>query len=1077
MSKSELGLKRDHKGSVLANASTVYHKQPKKAILDTNEFDVDDYSQTLLQKCNNSREHSANCLLQHFNNDRNSLHMFASHNCKIFNEMNKKDFNNYRFSIFKALPSKNETSSYTDYQFKTEGGIYVTCCRSCFCKIYMLSDYMIKKMKHAPADADINFNTSEGPDEFTAQEFSHWLEEDNINNQEFQFDIIPAAFAPDDPKALRLVAWLRLNFITYGDAQPNSRIMYVAEDFKNEIYDRYCDETDEPVNKNDFYLIWKNCFPFVKVREECNVIGKCDKCATISKLRGSSQTVKKELGKRLKTYHQLLYRAERLGYEERVMHAIACLYIIASFAIDIMDTYKMKTPNLGSQAQSPESFDSIIVGVVTHGSNKTQNDNLRQTMKLFRTWSTIKKTQNIIAHCFLRALQDWINNHGGMYPRIIYLQVDGGCENANHTFLCNLQHCVHLNMADKIVYTRLPSGHGHLQDIDGGFGVVKSILRNKNMAGLNDFKNYVKERLCDENSRIQFTVNDLYLIENWEEYYKPYYSKVERLHRLSQTQHQLLFEAVKRTVDYPTGCKIHYRAYSSPKVTELLDVDPMVAETDLGSKTGLEPVEVFVSWFDKDEENNIVSFLHDVPNSSVDIPILEPRADCFDEIEKVMNFIWETKIASITPQMKQEYVAWRKKFLPTQLEASGRNLESYATRIGFLTPLFHVIKGLTEPQIVAEKIQPKITALIDEVFDDKIKILRALTKPSIRTDRPITRDFIPLSDEANEIRNSIIQHDGYTLFKTYIRDLQRKYLSLFLRRYDQCKIGPLNVLKFKKPANLAEAPQALFESLSDFLYNFYTPILPMFKSIVEKTSLEESNTVVAEIKEFGKVKVKHIFKFSIKTINILMVLFNSREDAIFSKIRKIGYDEEAAEEGQQQRLVPTPVLYRRIKFELLEKVCEIFSSTVLSIQEPLPSATEYSKVIYPYRYEITIDNHVCYIVALIIMHPKEKMLFFLDPYLDIDSATRTLGAIKQSFDYYYNCTFNGRLYYTIDKDNDTDAFEKLSNDTMSEELSIIYMYVLIYYVIFSCPIIFRTIDLKVFQDKIRYMILKKTLVI
>ena len=247
----------------------------------------------------------------------------------------------------------------------------------------------------------------------------------------------------------------------------------------------------------------------------------------------------------------------------------------------------------------------------------------------------------------------------------------------------------------------------------------------------------------------------------------------------------------------------------------------------------------------------------------------------------------------------------------------------------------------------------------------------------------------------------------------------------------------------------------------------------MFKTIVEQTVIRESHTTVAQIMGFGNVKVEHISSFSINTINILMVLFNLREEAISSKIHKIGYDEEA-EEGQQQRLVPIPVSYRRIKFELLQKVSEIFSS---SLQQPLPSATDYSKVIYPYRYEIKIDNEVCYIVALIIMHPKEKMLFFLDPYLNIDSAKQTLGAIKQKFDYYYNCTFNGQLYHTIDKDYATDTFEKLSNDTMSEELSIIYMYVMIYYVIFSCPIIFKTIDLKQFQDKIRYMILKKTLVI
>jgi len=228
-------------------------------------------------------------------------------------------------------------------------------------------------MKTTPKDGNINFK-SKSSDVFSAQDFSHWLEDStNINNPEFHRDYIPALFSPDDHRSLRLVAWLRKFFHDYGDAQPNSRIIYTAEDFKKEVYDCYCEDNaiDNPVSLNAFYDIWKNCFPFVLLREDCNVIGKCKACSTISKLRASNNPVKKELGKRLKELHQLLYKAERLGYEERVMHAIDYMLTIASFALDIMDTYRMKTPNFGSQAQSPESFDSIIVGVVTHGSNKT----------------------------------------------------------------------------------------------------------------------------------------------------------------------------------------------------------------------------------------------------------------------------------------------------------------------------------------------------------------------------------------------------------------------------------------------------------------------------------------------------------------------------------------------------------------------------------------------------------------------------------------------------------------------------------------------------------------------------------
>ena len=103
MSDSSLGLKRDHSSSVLAKASNEYRKRNKIATLDTNEFDVEEYSMDLLTKCNKSTKEFANCLLQYFNNDRNKLHQFAINKCKAFNEMNKEFFNTYRFDIFKSL--------------------------------------------------------------------------------------------------------------------------------------------------------------------------------------------------------------------------------------------------------------------------------------------------------------------------------------------------------------------------------------------------------------------------------------------------------------------------------------------------------------------------------------------------------------------------------------------------------------------------------------------------------------------------------------------------------------------------------------------------------------------------------------------------------------------------------------------------------------------------------------------------------------------------------------------------------------------------------------------------------------
>jgi hypothetical protein len=67
-------------------------------------------------------------------------------------------------------------------------------------------------------------------------------------------------------------------------------------------------------------------------------------------------------------------------------------------------------------------------------------------------------------------LEEW-KNRNGYYPTEIYLQADGGCENANKYLLALLELLVTKKMARVIFYTRLPVGHTH-EDIDAAFATV-----------------------------------------------------------------------------------------------------------------------------------------------------------------------------------------------------------------------------------------------------------------------------------------------------------------------------------------------------------------------------------------------------------------------------------------------------------------------------------------------------------------------------------------------------------------------------------------------------------------------------
>ena len=170
--------------------------------------------------------------------------------------MNKETFNKYRFDIVKNLTLKKESlSSHTNYEvrYKTPSKVCIIgCCRTCFRNVYMLSEYMLNKIKGLDDNYDINHrnSSSDNLERINGQELADYYEECNINNPDFHIDFLPAVMCPRGPKAERCVAWLIDNFYLYGDQQPNSKILYIPEGRKKDLYRDY-ENSDDPVSNND----------------------------------------------------------------------------------------------------------------------------------------------------------------------------------------------------------------------------------------------------------------------------------------------------------------------------------------------------------------------------------------------------------------------------------------------------------------------------------------------------------------------------------------------------------------------------------------------------------------------------------------------------------------------------------------------------------------------------------------------------------------------------------------------------------------------------------------------------------
>ena len=82
-------------------------------------------------------------------------------------------------------------------------------------------------------------------------------------------------------------------------------------------------------------------------------------------------------------------------------------------------------------------------------------------------------------------------------------------------------------------------------------------------------------------------------------------SKLSKLHKEVQTQHQWRFEAVEISQFFPLGCKTTFRAYCSDRVTEFVQKPKQQCVTDVGKILGLEAVAVSVRWYPtKDCDSN-----------------------------------------------------------------------------------------------------------------------------------------------------------------------------------------------------------------------------------------------------------------------------------------------------------------------------------------------------------------------------------------------------------------------------------------------------------------------------------------
>jgi hypothetical protein len=94
---------------------------------------------------------------------------------------------------------------------------------------------------------------------------------------------------------------------------------------------------------------------------------------------------------------------------------------ILSLIVDIMDQNHCQLPWNGTQGSFAEPLKQKIIGVKEHGYG----------VQLFSAIDIVRKGANLMIYIIDSVIEKWKERHGGVYPTKIYLQDDGGSENAN----------------------------------------------------------------------------------------------------------------------------------------------------------------------------------------------------------------------------------------------------------------------------------------------------------------------------------------------------------------------------------------------------------------------------------------------------------------------------------------------------------------------------------------------------------------------------------------------------------------------------------------------------------------------
>ncbi len=355
-------------------------------------------------------------------------------------------------------------------------GENVLVCRKIYAWIYNFGMTKFKEALKVYVDlADVN-NTNNATYEPCPQwkdshvhEFS-WNETVEMageNSIDISNSQVRAGLAPINGQ--ETIVWLEKYFEANMQHNPNKCEGEVKVHEKQDVYEEYKADflgkqevlgkyiSMKLNSKQIFFELWDLLFPYSVFRTWCDIPGHCKTCAEIQDIRNSSsEFVVREACKKAHHLHRsCLFMPERLLYKARCCEAIfqeqAPNETVLSIIIDTMDTFKNSVPKEGAFAFTTPIYQHLV-GCKVHGHG----------VNFYSTYGSIQgKSPDLIIYIISKEIEKFKKRNKGRNPEKLYIQVDGGGENANQYVLGFIELLAIKRMAKIIILTRLPVGHTH----------------------------------------------------------------------------------------------------------------------------------------------------------------------------------------------------------------------------------------------------------------------------------------------------------------------------------------------------------------------------------------------------------------------------------------------------------------------------------------------------------------------------------------------------------------------------------------------------------------------------------------